>query len=202
MKFNLIRIAGSIAFALSIATASSSHAGKISNEYQDRLSAIGYADALIEACPQRFKFAPGAEARIRKYRMKHSQRMGVITATELKGMYGDPYVDCVGKGDMVSLDIRQSIVDGTPLLKDLGDVYAKNSPSKKDNNSGREYQFIAELCSVSPLTCKKSPKHPRQFVSPKQMIEKLKEPGMWDARHELVEGWACKNASRACEGGD
>ncbi len=53
-----------------------------------------------------------------------------------------------------------------------------------------------------PRLSVKSAKHPGQFVSPKQMIQKLKEPGMWDARHELVEGWACKNASRACEGGD
>ncbi|GLU28008.1 hypothetical protein [Brucella sp. NBRC 12950] len=202
MIFKLPKIFGSIVFTLLIAATSPAKADKISNEDQDRLNAIGYADALVEACPKRFKFTSGAEARIKKYRIKHSQRIGAIAATELKGMNADPDVDCVGKGDVVLLDIRQSIIDGRPLLKDLGDIYAKKTPSTKMSKSGREYQFIAELCTMSPLTCKKSAKHPDEFVSPKQMIQRLKEPGMWDARHELVDGWACKNASETCEGGD
>lgn len=194
------RIPCAIAFTVLIAFTAPANAAEISNEDQDRLSAIGYADALIEACPKRFKLTPGAEARIKGYRHKYGRRIDAIVATQLKGMNAD--VDCVGEGDIFPLDIRFSNFDGKPLLKDLGDVYAKTSPSVGNKNNGREYQFIAELCSSSPLVCKKSAKHPGQFVSPKQMIHKLKEPGMWDARHELVEGWSCKNASGACEGGD
>lgn len=196
------RIPCAIAFTVLIAFAAPANAAEISNKDQDRLSAIGYADALIEACPKRFKLTSGAEARIKGYRIKYGRRIDAIVATQLKGMNADPDVDCVGEGDIFPLDIRFSNFEGKPLLKDIGDVYAKTSPSTGNRNNGREYQFIEELCSSSPLVCKKSAKHPGQFVSPKQMIQKLKEPGMWDARHELVEGWACKNASRACEGGD
>jgi len=136
------RIPCAIAFTVLIAFASPANAAKISNQDQDRLSAIGYADALIEACPKRFKLTAGAEERIAGYRKKHGRRIDAIVATQLKGMNADPDVDCVGEGDIFPLDIRLSNFDGKPLLKDLGDVYAKTAPSCPSSNDLRLFLLL------------------------------------------------------------
>lgn len=152
------------------------------------------AKFLVEYCPNQYALTKEGKKVVRSLEKSKAKHYGIAYATEAKGY------DWLGGEDQerecateMGFTFQNTKFKGVELV-------TRFIPPAPTGN--KEYRYVSELCNNTPALCKKNPRRPGDFVSPKSMIDILKQPGMWDAKEELVEGWYCRNATNVCEGGE